>query len=182
MEILRLLQNLKSTFRFNGDEASLLEIWQAGLSGLTDAQVQKAEQKLYQERTSGFMPTPGEFRAYALVEQYRHAGSSSKPQWWIATDAEGHAIAWCEGLKDSHGNAIARDASLTWTCLRPTRQGLPVNQILNACGMDLCNGHGKMDLRRDHLPGPRLRIRCDICGIATEYFETARQAITRWNG
>ena len=152
------------------------------MSGLTDAQIQKAEQKLYQEKTAGFMPTPGEFRAYAQAEQYKHSGGAQHIEWWTAKDSDGRAIAWYDGLKDSEGNAVSRDPELIWTRAREQRQGIPVNQILDACGMENCTGKGQVDLRMDHTPGPRLRIKCNVCGVATEWFDKTRQAITRWNG
>ena len=181
-EFLRLIQNLKTTFRFSGNEDALLASWRAGLAGLTDAQVQKGEQRLYQERTNGFLPTPGEFRAYAQAETYRHSGGTYGLDWWIAQDKDGLIVAWHTALKDRDGNLVARDPALIWTRTAKDQRGVPVNQILDGCGMENCTGRGRMDMRQERKPGHRLRVKCDKCGVATEWFGAARQAITRWNG
>ena len=142
--------------------------------------MQKAEQKLYQEKTGGFMPTPGEFRAYAQAEQYKHSGGAQHIDWWVAVDKTGASYAWHDALKDAQGNPTKRDPALVWFRAKEDRRGIPVNQILEGCGMQDCDGRGKVDLRMDAAPGPRLRIKCDRCGTASDYFEKTREAISQW--
>ena len=91
MQSVELLRKLSAIYKAKPSQ-ELAQVWQIGMEGLSEEQIEEGFNRMVKEFKSDFLPTVAVFRSYAQRNTSNRTQACKTPEEWVSKEAELKAI------------------------------------------------------------------------------------------